>query len=187
MINFIKHITAMTPKFIHSVVLDRNGSSIQVYPESLIPFLMFLRDHTNAQFKMLVEVCGVDYPNRINRFEIVYHLLSTKYNARISVKTYTDEVTPIQSAVSVFSSANWSEREIWDMYGVFFSNHPDLRRILTDYGFEGHPLRKDFPLSGYKEVRYDDIQKRVVYEPLETTQEFRYFDFSSPWEHVKGK
>jgi len=184
--SFIKHITAMTPKFIHSVTFNENNTSIRVYPEYIIPFLTFVRDHSSSQFKILVEVCCTDYPNQINRFELTYHLLSLKHNARINIKTYTDEVTPIESSVSIFSSASWSEREIWDMYGVFFANHPDLRRILTDYGFEGHPLRKDFPLSGYKEVRYDDVQKRVVYEPLEITQEFRYFDFTSPWESTKG-
>merc|ERR1711860_453663 len=121
-------------------------------------------------------------PTRKNRFEVVYNLLSLRYNARIRVKTYTDELTPIESADSVFKAANWYEREIFDMFGVFFSNHPDLRRILTDYGFEGHPFRKDFPLSGYTEVRYDEELKRCVVEPLELAQEFRKFEYSSPWE-----
>lgn len=144
--------------------------------------LTFLRDDTNCLFKILVDVCGVDYPEREERFEVVYHLLSLKHNQRIRVKVSTDEDTPVPSVVGVFSTANWFEREVWDLYGVFFSDHPDLRRILTDYGFEGHPLRKDFPLTGYVEVRYDDEQKRVVYEPVKLTQEFRRFDFLSPWE-----
>ncbi|CAG2181013.1 unnamed protein product, partial [Oppiella nova] len=128
------------------------------------------------------DICGVDVPTRQYRFEIVYNLLSLRYNSRIRVKTYTDELTPIESICELFKGANWYEREIWDMFGVFFINHPDMRRILTDYGFEGHPFRKDFPLSGYTECRYDDEVKRVVIEPLEMTQEFRKFDLQSPWE-----
>jgi len=127
-------------------------------------------------------VCGVDYPEREKRFEVVYNLLSLKHNRRIRVKVMTDETGPIPSVVGVFSAAGWFERETWDLYGIFFSDHPDLRRILTDYGFEGHPLRKDFPLTGYVEVRYDQEQKRVIYEPVKLTQDFRTFDFLSPWE-----
>ncbi|KAL5467565.1 hypothetical protein EMCRGX_G031817 [Ephydatia muelleri] len=134
------------------------------------------------QFRQLADLTALDVPKRVFRFEVVYNLLSLVYNARIRVKTYTDELTPIDSATAVYSGANWPEREVWDMYGVFFANHPDLRRILTDYGFEGHPLRKDFPLSGYVEVRYDDEVKRVVCEPVELSQEFRKFDLSAPWE-----
>jgi NADH dehydrogenase (ubiquinone) Fe-S protein 3 len=141
-----------------------------------------LKYHTNTRFQVLIDICGVDYPSRKQRFEVVYNLLSIQYNSRIRVQTSVDEITPICSAVNIFPSAGWWEREVWDMFGVYFSNHPDLRRILTDYGFEGHPLRKDFPLSGYVEVRYDDSEKRVVSEPIEMTQEFRYFDFASPWE-----
>lgn len=131
-----------------------------------------------------MDISGADYPTRSQRFEVVYHLLSVQYNARIRVKTYADEVHPVPSATSVFRSADWYEREIWDMYGVFFIGHPDLRRILTDYGFEGHPLRKDFPLTGYTEVRYDEEKKRVVSEPLQLTQVFRNFEANSPWEQV---
>jgi len=130
----------------------------------------------------MTDLCAVDYPERKARFEIVYNLISIRYNTRIRVKTSVDEVTPVDSVCDIFQAANWWEREVWDLFGVFFSNHPDLRRILTDYGFEGHPLRKDFPLSGYVEVRYDETQKRVVCEPVELSQEFRAFDFSSPWE-----
>jgi NADH/F420H2 dehydrogenase subunit C len=139
----------------------------------------------NTQYKLLVDITAVDYPSRPLRFEVVYNLLSIQYNARIRIKTCVDEIKPLISSTGVFSSAGWWEREVWDMFGIFFSNHPDLRRILTDYGFQGHPLRKDFPLTGYVEVRYDDSEKRVVTESLELTQEFRFFDFSSPWEQIE--
>ncbi|MGH6662685.1 MAG: NADH-quinone oxidoreductase subunit C [Rhodospirillales bacterium] len=152
---------------------------------SIAKVLTFLRDNVNCQFKLLVDICGADYPEREQRFEVVYNLLSLTHNNRIRVKVATDEQTPVPSATGVFSAANWFEREAWDLFGIYFSDHPDLRRILTDYGFEGHPLRKDFPLTGYVEVRYDDEQKRVVYEPVKLTQEFRSFDFLSPWEGVQ--
>ena len=151
----------------------------------IVRVLTFLRDDVLCQFKILLDVCGVDYPERNERFDVVYHLLSLTQNARIRVKVTTDEDTPVPSVTSVFNAANWWEREAWDLYGIFFAGHPDLRRILTDYGFEGHPLRKDFPLTGYVEVRYDDAQKRVVYEPVNLTQEFRNFDFLSPWEGIQ--
>ncbi|HLN22854.1 MAG TPA: NADH-quinone oxidoreductase subunit C [Patescibacteria group bacterium] len=144
--------------------------------------LTFLRDDANCLFKQLMDVCGVDYPEREQRFEVVYNLLSLKHNQRVRVKVNADEETPVPTVVGVFSSAGWFEREVWDMYGVSFSDNPDLRRILTDYGFDGHPLRKDFPLTGFVELRYDDLQKRVVYEPVKLTQDFRNFDFMSPWE-----
>ncbi len=128
-----------------------------------------------------MDIAGVDYPTRENRFEVVYNLLSVRYNNRIRVKTYASEVNPVPSVSSLYPGANWFEREAWDMYGIFFTGHPDLRRILTDYGFEGYPLRKDFPLTGYVEVRYDDEKKRVVAEPLELAQQFRSFDNASPW------
>ena len=150
--------------------------------ESIVRVMTFLRDDSNCQFKVLVDVCGVDYPSRPERFEVVYNLLSLRHNQRVRVKVAAGEDTPVPSVTGVFSSAGWYERETWDLYGIFFSDHPDLRRLLTDYGFEGHPLRKDFPLTGYVEVRYDDEQKRVVYEPVKLTQEFRTFDFLSPWE-----
>jgi len=133
-------------------------------------------------FQQLLDLCGVDFPDRAERFEVVYHLLSLTRNARVRVKLTTDEVQPVPSATGVFPCADWFEREAFDMYGVLFSGHPDLRRLLTDYGFQGHPLRKDFPMTGYVEVRYDEEQKRVVYEPVKLTQEFRNFDFLSPWE-----
>ena len=150
--------------------------------DALVEVLTFLRDDVNCHFKCLVDLCGVDYPERPERFEVVYNLLSHRHNLRIRIKTSTDEDTPVPSISGLFSSAAWFEREAWDLYGVFFSDHPDLRRLLTDYGFEGYPMRKDFPLTGYVEVRYDDEQKRVVYEPVSLTQEFRSFDYLSPWE-----
>jgi NADH dehydrogenase (ubiquinone) Fe-S protein 3 len=131
-----------------------------------------------------MDVCGVDYPHRLDRFEVVYNLLSLTHNSRIRVKTYTDEVKPVPSSCEVYPGNNWFEREAYDMYGIYFQNHPDLRRILTDYGFEGYPLRKDFPLTGYSEVRYDEEKKRIVYEPLELAQAFRYFDYQSPWDQT---
>ena len=150
--------------------------------EDIAKLLVFLRDDVNCQFKQLMDICGVDYPERRQRFEVVYNLLSLVHNNRITVKVMIDDKSPVPSVSKIFSSADWWEREIWDLFGIFFSGHPDLRRILTDYGFDGHPLRKDFPLTGYVEVRYDDAQKRVVYEPVKLTQEYRDFDFLSPWE-----
>ncbi len=155
---------------------------LEVPREDIVKVLTGLRDDTNCQFRQLVDLCGVDYPDREERFDVVYHHISLRQNQRIRVKVRTDEATPVPSVTGVFSSAGWWEREAWDLYGILFSGHPDLRRILTDYGFEGHPLRKDFPLTGHVEVRYDDELKRVVYEPVKLTQEFRDFDFLSPWE-----
>ncbi|XP_069037829.1 NADH dehydrogenase [ubiquinone] iron-sulfur protein 3, mitochondrial [Lepisosteus oculatus] len=180
---FGEYVAEILPKYVQQVqVTCFNELEVMIHPDGVIPVLTFLRDHTNAQFKSLADLTAVDIPSRQNRFEIVYNLLSLRYNSRIRVKTYTDELTTVDSAVPVHQAANWYEREIWDMFGVFFANHPDLRRILTDYGFEGHPFRKDFPLSGYVEVRYDDEVKRVVAEPVELAQEFRKFDLNSPWE-----
>jgi NADH-quinone oxidoreductase subunit C len=155
---------------------------VMARPEAIVRVLTFLRDDARCHFKVLLDVCGVDYPERAQRFDVVYNLLSMRHNQRVRVKVMTDEATPVPSVIPVFNAAGWFERETWDLYGVFFSGHPDLRRILTDYGFQGHPLRKDFPLTGYVEVRYDQEQKRVVYEPVKLTQDFRTFDFLSPWE-----
>ena len=156
--------------------------SLNVRRTRVADVLRILRDDPALAMTQLMDICGVDYPDRPERFEVVYHLLSLRHNARVRVKIETDEVTPVPSVVGVYGAAGWFEREAWDMFGVAFSGNPDLRRILTDYGFEGHPLRKDFPLSGYVEVRYDDDQKRVIYEPVKLPQEFRAFDFESPWE-----
>lgn len=150
--------------------------------ENIIALLTFLRDDVQCGFVNLIDICGVDYPKREDRFDVVYHLLSPRQNLRIRIKVATGEFKPVPSACPVFPGADWFERETWDMYGILFTDHPDLRRILTDYGFEGHPLRKDFPTTGFVEVRYDDNAKRVVYEPVELKQEFRNFDFLSPWE-----
>ena len=141
-----------------------------------------LRMDGRCRFEVLIDICGVDWPGREDRFDVVYHLLSPRLNQRIRVKIQANETDPVESAIVVFPAANWFEREAYDMYGILFSGHPDLRRLLTDYGFQGHPLRKDFPLTGHVEVRYDDEAKRVVYEPVRLTQEFRNFDFESPWE-----
>ena len=152
----------------------------------IVATLTFLRDDPKCLFEVLIDICGVDYPEREKRFDVVYHLLSPRLNQRIRVTIAADEVTPVPSVNDIFPAANWFEREAYDMYGIRFSGHPDLRRLLTDYGFQGYPLRKDFPLTGHVEVRYDDEQKRVVYEPVKLTQDFRTFDFESPWEGMAG-
>ena len=149
---------------------------------SINDVLTFLRDDAECKFVCFIDICGADYPTREKRFDVVYHLLSPHKNTRIRVKVQVDEETQVPSAISVFPAANWYERETFDLYGILFSGHPDLRRILTDYGFSGHPLRKDFPVTGHVEVRYDDEAKRVVYEPVKLVQEFRQFDYLSPWE-----
>jgi NADH-quinone oxidoreductase subunit C len=155
---------------------------VTVRTDAIVGVLRQLRNDANCLFQMLIDITAVDYPERAERFEVVYNLLSLKQNQRIRVKLTTDEAKPVPSVNDVFPAAGWYEREVWDMYGVFFNDHPDLRRMLTDYGFDGHPLRKDFPLTGYVEVRYDDEQRRVVYEPVKLRQDFRSFDFLSPWE-----
>ena len=156
--------------------------TLAVHPERLLETLQFLREDPAAQFVSIIDISGVDYPQREKRFDVVYHLLSPKLNRRIRIKIKTDEDTAVMSATAVYSGADWYEREIYDLFGVVFEGHPDLRRILTDYGFEGHPLRKDFPMTGFVEVRYDDAEKRVRYDPVQLNQEFRQFDFLSPWE-----
>ena len=180
-----KYIAGQLPENVLGNEFDFGELMLLARPEGIVKVLKFLRDDVNCRFKQLVDVCGVDYPEREPRFEVVYNLLSLTNNSRIRVKVGVAEDTPVQSVTGIFSSANWWEREVWDLFGVYFSDHPDLRRILTDYGFEGHPMRKDFPLTGYVEVRYDEEQKRVVYEPVKLTQEFRNFDFLSPWEGVQ--
>ena len=156
--------------------------TLEVPAAKIVATLTMLRDDPGCQFRVLLDVTGVDRPDNEQRFTVVYHLLSMKLNHRIRVVVGTDEFSPVPSVVSVFSTANWFERETWDMYGILFSDHPDLRRLLTDYGFDGHPLRKDFPLTGYVELRYDPEQQRVIYEPVTLRQDFRNFDFLSPWE-----
>ncbi len=156
--------------------------TIEARSAEIISVIRFLRDDARCQFINLSDLCGVDWPGRERRFDVVYHLLSPRQNLRLRVKVRADEDVPVPSLVAIFPAAEWYEREAYDMYGILFSDHPDLRRILTDYGFDGFPLRKDFPLTGYVEVRYDDEKKRVVYEPVRLNQEFRDFDFLSPWE-----
>ena len=158
--------------------------TVDVPRPDIVAALTRLRDDPALQFEQLIDLCGVDYPQRGERFDVVYHLLSPRKNLRLRLKLTTDEATPVPSVCSIFPAANWYEREAYDMFGILFADHPDLRRLLTDYGFQGFPLRKDFPLSGHVEVRYDDEKKRVVYEPVRLTQEFRSFDFESPWEGV---
>ncbi len=177
-----EHLAAALPGAVLDSQVRHGELCCRVARQALPEVLRFLRDDAKCRFTVLCDVCGVDYPDRPERFEVVYNLLSIALNQRIRIKVATDENEPVPSAVGVFSSAGWWERETFDLYGIYFSDHPDLRRILTDYGFDGHPLRKDFPLTGYVEVRYDEEQKRVVYDKVKLAQEFRSFDFLSPWE-----
>ena len=161
----------------------KNGElNMSVAPSNIVSLVEFLRSDGRCKFSTLVDITGVDYPDRVKRFDVVYHLLSMYQNHRLRLKVSIRESESLHSIVSVHPSANWFEREVFDMFGVLFRDHPDLRRILTDYGFQGFPLRKDFPTTGYNEVRYDEVQKKVVYEPVSLTQEYRQFDFMSPWE-----
>jgi len=162
--------------------VDFGELTVAAEAAEIVSVMRFLRDDGNCQFLSLIDITAVDWPSREQRFDVVYHLLSPQHNTRVRVKARTDEATPVSSIIEVFPGADWYEREIYDLYGIVFAGHPDMRRILTDYGFEGHPLRKDFPLTGFVEVRYDDELKRVVYEPVRLAQEFRDFDFLSPWE-----
>jgi NADH-quinone oxidoreductase subunit C len=167
---------------IGDAVIAYGELTLTVESADIVAVLNFLRSDVQCQFISIIDICGVDYPSRARRFDVVYHLLSPRQNQRIRVRVMADEDTLVPSVTEVFPGADWFEREAYDLYGILFSGHPDLRRILTDYGFEGHPLRKDFPLTGFVQVRYDDEVKRVVYEPVELRQEFRNFDFLSPWE-----
>jgi NADH-quinone oxidoreductase subunit C len=176
------HLLASLPGEALGFETIRGEAMLRAAPAAVTKVMTFLRDDAKCLFKMLVDICGVDYPDRAERLEVVYNLLSLKHNRRLRVKVATTEDQPVPSVTGVFKTADWFEREAWDLYGIYFSDHPDLRRILTDYGFEGHALRKDFPLTGYVEMRYDIEQKRVIYEPVQLRQEFRTFDFESPWE-----
>ena len=175
-------IATALPDAVSATTMAHGELTVQTASEAIVRVLTFLRDDSTCRFSVLVDICGVDYPERERRFDVVYNLLSLTHNQRVRVKFEIGEGVPVPTASGVYSSAGWFEREAWDMYGILFSGHPDLRRLLTEYGFEGHPLRKDFPLTGFVEVRYDDEQKRVVYEAVSLTQEFRSFDFMSPWE-----
>lgn len=176
---FGTYVMGCMPKFVQQFSVWKDELIVYCAPSGLIPLATFLRDHTSSQFKACMDVTAADYPNRTNRFDVVYDLLSVRFNSRIRIKTYTSEVRPVPSVVPLYPGTNWFERETYDMYGIFFEGHPDLRRIMTDYGFEGHPLRKDFPTTGYTEVRYDTEKRRVVYEPLELTQAWRNFTVGS--------
>jgi NADH-quinone oxidoreductase subunit C len=177
-----EHLSAALSGALIGIEIIAGELCCRVAREALPRVLTFLRDDPDCRFTVLCDICGVDYPERSLRFDVVYHLLSMPLNQRIRLKVETDEEEPVPSAVGIFNSAGWWEREAWDLFGIYFAGNPDLRRILTDYGFEGHPLRKDFPLTGYVELRYDEDQKAVVYEPVRLQQEFRNFDFLSPWE-----
>jgi NADH-quinone oxidoreductase subunit C len=176
-----ERLTAASEGAITGFIVAHGELNLQAEASRIVEVLTRLRDDPEGQFVQLIDLCGVDYPERTRRFDVVYHLLSLTQNRRVRVKVETDEATPVPTVTGVYPCADWFEREAFDMYGIFFAGHPDLRRLLTDYGFEGYPLRKDFPMTGYVEVRYDDEQKRVVYEPVKIT-EFRAFDFLSPWE-----
>jgi len=176
------YVTERLDAQIQDVQIAFGELTLIVESGDILDVLSFLKDDVQCQFISFIDICGADYPARDKRFEVVYHLMSPYQNHRIRIKLSTDEDTPVPSATSVFPGADWFEREAYDLYGILFTGHPELRRILTDYGFEGHPLRKDFPLTGFVEVRYDDEVKRVIYEPVELKQEFRDFDFLSPWE-----
>ena len=175
-------IAGALPGSVVSHRVEHGELTVGAVAGDIVKIATFLRDDPRCQFICIIDITAVDWPNREPRFDVVYHLLSPKQNMRIRVKAEVGETTSVPSIIGVFPAANWFERETYDLYGVLFSGHPDMRRLLTDYGFEGHPLRKDFPLTGFVEVRYDDEQKRVVYEPVQLTQEFRNFDFLSPWE-----
>ena len=181
-----RHLEGLQSKGVISARSTLGELTLSAKRDDIVTLLTFLREDSQCRFETLVDICGCDYPTEPERFEVVYHLLSMRLNQRLRVKVRTDEHSPVPSVISVFPVANWYEREAFDMYGIVFSNHPDLRRILTDYGFEGYPLRKDFPLTGYVEVRYDDAAKRVVYEPVKLVQEYRNFDFLSPWEGMQA-
>lgn len=180
------HIESEQQHAVKSCEVVRDELVVIAVRDQILSLMRFLRNDSQCKFETLVDLCAADYPARAERFDVVYHMLSMSLNQRIRIKVTTDEEGAVPSLCELFPCANWNEREAFDMYGVLFSGHPDLRRILTDYGFEGHPLRKDFPLTGHVEVRYDDVEKRVVYQPVKLVQEYRNFDFMSPWEGMQS-
>jgi NADH-quinone oxidoreductase subunit C len=187
LVDLAAHIEARMPDAVRSTQIIVGELTVLAERDHILALLRFLRDDQQCNFETLIDICGVDYPERNERFEVVYHLLSMRMNHRVRVRIRADEETAVASSVAIWPAANWFEREAFDMYGIQFSDHPDLRRILTDYGFEGFPLRKDFPLTGHYEVRYDDLEKRVIYEPVKLVQEYRNFDFLSPWEGMTSE
>ena len=187
LVDLAAHIEARMPDAVRSTQIILGELTVLAERDHILALLRFLRDDQQCNFETLIDICGVDSPGRNERFEVVYHLLSMRMNHRVRVRIRADEETAVASSVAIWPAANWFEREAFDMYGIQFSEHPDLRRILTDYGFEGFPLRKDFPLTGHYEVRYDDLEKRVIYEPVKLVQEYRNFDFLSPWEGMTSE
>jgi len=180
-----EHIAGALDEDVKGFEIAVGELTVEIHRDRVVKVMRFLRDDPTCRFTTLIDICGVDWPSRSDRFDVVYHLLSMHHNQRVRVILTTDEDTPVASVTDLWPAANWFEREAFDMYGVLFDNHPDLRRILTDYGFHGFPLRKDFPLTGFTQVVYDEEQKRVVYEPVSLVQEYREFDFLSPWEGAK--
>jgi NADH/F420H2 dehydrogenase subunit C len=178
---FIKYLTNMLPIF--SSIIFKNEITLIISENKIIPFFFFLKNHSNTQFKLLSDLVVVDYPQKTKRFEIIYNILSIRFNVRLKIKVNMNELQSVSSLVSIYKAAGWLEREAWDMFGIFFANHPDLRRLLTDYGFEGHPLRKDFPLTGFLEVYYSELQKQVVYKPVNLSQQYKSFEFKTPWKN----
>ena len=179
-----EYVATSLSDYVRAANVVRDELVVDARADQVARVLKFLKDDPRCRFEQLTDLCGVDYPERDPRFDVVYHLLSMSHNRRLRLRIGVNEDEPVPSATGVYASAGWWEREAWDLYGIYFAGNPDLRRLLTDYGFDGHPLRKDFPLTGYVELRYDSEQKRVVYEPVKLTQEFRRFDFLSPWEGV---
>jgi len=179
------HIQTQLGDAVNAALIENGELTLEARRAEIMTVISFLRDDPICKFSSLIDICGVDYPSRERRFDVVYHMLSMAHNTRVRIKVSTGEATPVHSVTSLFPNADWYEREAFDMYGILFDEHPDLRRILTDYGFEGYPLRKDFPLSGFVEVRYDEERKAVVHEPVNLPQEYRSFDFMSPWEGAK--
>lgn len=177
--NFIQYLVKIVPKLVKKIYIFKQEVILYTYYLNIKELIYFLQNHSYCRFKSLSDLCGVDFPNRLWRFEVVYNLLSIDFNTRIRVKVKIDEILAVNSIVDLFPAANWYEREVWDMFGIFFLNHPDLRRILTDYGFDGFPLRKDFPLTGFIEVRYSESAKRVITRPVQLAQEYRFFEFTS--------
>merc|ERR1711988_166964 len=184
--NYGNYLISCMPHYINTAFFSLNDLTLIVNANNVHSVLSFLKNDLNSQFQVLVDLTAVDYPENEKRFEVVYCLLSIRYNTRIRVKTHVNEMFLLESVSNIYSSANWMEREVWDMFGICFNNHPDLRRLLTDYGFDGHPLRKDFPLNGYSAVRYDDTLKIILYEETELAQEYRNFDFQSPWSTINN-
>jgi NADH/F420H2 dehydrogenase subunit C len=176
--NFLKHIL---PKFIEKIKLSNYELKVTLKSKGLLQTMFFLKNHTNAKFELLTDIVAVDFPGKTKRFQVIYNLLSIHYNCRLQVEIFVDDLEFLETITSIYNGAGWLEREVWDMFGIVFRNHPDLRRILTDYGFKGYPLRKDFPLTGFIEVFYDDSKKRILYVPVSLAQEYRNFTFNNPW------